>query len=108
MSVFYHECRGLEAMSNLNHPGYVPKPKAKLNLTTTMNELLYTVVSTQKGWVLRQVIKWTTVGGTALTTWLVAHSVSVDGAAITAALATLATGLVEAGLSKVASKIAAK
>ena len=103
-------------MSNLNPPGYRPKSpaklnlklKLKLNLPTTMNDLLFTLVSTQKGWLLRQALKLTTTGGTAFTTWLIAHGVPVDGAVLSAGLGTLAVGVLEFALSKVASKIAAK
>jgi len=99
-------------MSNLNPPGYRPKSTAKLKvnlkLPTTMNDLLFTLVSTQRGWLLRQALKLTAAGGTAATTWLIAHGVNVDGAALTAGLVTVVAGLVEVALSKVASKIAAK
>jgi hypothetical protein len=73
-----------------------------------MNDLLFTLVSTQKGWLLRQALKLAAAGGTALTTWLIAHGVNVDGAALSAGLATLVAGGLELALSKVASKIAAK
>jgi hypothetical protein len=99
-------------MSNLNPPGYRPKSTAKLKvnlkLPTTMNDLLFTLVSTQRGWLLRQALKLATAGGTIATTWLVAHGVDVDAAALTAGIATLASGVLELVLSKVASKIAAK
>jgi hypothetical protein len=99
-------------MSNLNPPGYRPKSTAKLKvnlkLPTTMNDLLFTLVSTQRGWLLRQALKLATTGGTAFTTWLIAHGVPVDGAVLSAGLGTLAIGVLEFALSKVASKIAAK
>jgi hypothetical protein len=99
-------------MSNLNPPGYRPKSTAKLKvnlkLPTTMNDLLFTLVSTQRGWLLRQALKLATTGGTAFTTWLIAHGVPVDGTVLSAGLGTLAIGVLEFALSKVASKIAAK
>lgn len=74
-----------------------------------MNEILFNLVSTQKGWLIRQALKYTAVAGASLTTWLTSTGVEIsDPAAITAALATLATGVVELLLSRVASKIAAK
>lgn len=74
-----------------------------------MNEFLFNLVSTQKGWLIRQAMKWAAAGGTALTTWLIAHGVPItDSAALVAACSTLAMGLVEFALSKIASRIAAK
>lgn len=74
-----------------------------------MNKLVFNLVSTQKGWLIRQTMKWAAVGGTALTTWLVTKGVPItDSAALTAALSTLSVGLVEFALSKIASKIEAK
>lgn len=72
-------------------------------------DLIITLISTQKGWLIRQALKGAAALGTMATTWLVAHGVAIDNPqAITAALMTLASGLTEIALSKAASKIAAK
>lgn len=74
-----------------------------------MNKILLNLVTTQKGWLVRQILKGTSAAGTAVTTWLIAHGVTLDQPeAITAALATLAVGALELALSKVASKYEAK
>jgi hypothetical protein len=96
-------------MSNINPPGYSPNSKAKLKLDLPMHSIIATLIATQKGWAIRQTMKWATIGGTSLTTWLVAHGVAItDGSALTAAAVTLASGVVELLLSKAASHIAAK
>lgn len=72
-------------------------------------QLITTLISTQKGWLIRQTIKWVTIGGAMATSWLAAHNVQLDNPeAVTAALVTLTTGVIEMLLSKAASKIAAK
>lgn len=71
-------------------------------------KIIETLISTQKGWLIRQALKGAAALGTVATTWLVSHGVAIDNPqAVTAALATLATGLAEMALSKLASKIAA-
>lgn len=71
-------------------------------------KIIETLISTQKGWLIRQALKGAAALGTVATTWLVSHGVAIDNPqAITAALSTLVVGLAEMGLSKLASKIAA-
>jgi hypothetical protein len=74
-----------------------------------MNKIIINIISTQRGWLIRQAIKYATLVGASLTTWLLSQGVAIgDGATITAAVVTLATGLAEMALSKAASHIAAK
>lgn len=71
--------------------------------------ILQNLISTQKGWIIRQVLKYAAQGGAMLTATLVSHGVAIsDPQAITAALSTLAVGLIEVGLSKMASPISTK
>jgi len=71
-------------------------------------KIIETLISTHKGWLIRQALKGAVALGTVVTTWLVSHGVAIDNPqAITAALSTLLVGLTEMGLSKLASKIAA-
>jgi len=78
-------------------------------IDATPMKLIELLVTTNKGWIVRQLMKGVATAGTAATTWLVAHGVSLDNPqAITAALTTIAVGLAEVGFSKVASKIEAK
>lgn len=95
-------------MSNINPPGYTPKSSAKINLKLDMNNILFTLISTQRGWLIRQALKIATTGGAAATTWLVSHGIAVEGAALTAGLSTVVVAAAEFALSKMASKIAAK
>jgi hypothetical protein len=75
---------------------------------TPMNIVL-TLISTNKGWFIRQALKWSAYGGSIATTWLVSHGVALsDPQAITAAIGTIAIGLIELILSKMAAPIAAK
>lgn len=72
-------------------------------------KLIITLISTQRGWLVRQALKGATWAGVAATTWLTSNGLQLDNPeAITAALATVATALTELALSKAASKIAAK
>lgn len=72
-------------------------------------KLISTLISTQRGWIVRQALKFATYGGAAITTWLAAKGLHLDNPeAVTSALVTLAGGLTELALSKAASKIAAK
>ena len=78
-------------------------------IDATPMKLIELLVTTNKGWIIRQLMKGAAALGTASTTWLVAHGVSLDNPqAITAGLTTLAVGAAELALSKVASKIEAK
>ena len=74
-----------------------------------MKAILQSLVSTQSGWLIRQALNFATLGGASLTTWLTAHGATAEhSTAIVTGSITLLTGLLEFGLSKVASSIAAK
>lgn len=74
-----------------------------------MKAILQSLVSTQSGWLVRQLLKFATLGGASLTTWLTAHGATAEHTtAIVTGSITLLTGLLEFGLSKLASRIAAK
>lgn len=74
-----------------------------------MKDLINTIISTNNGWIVRQILKYTALGGTALTTWLVSHGADATNAGLIATgLATAASGGLELALSKLASKVAAK
>lgn len=74
-----------------------------------MKSLLFTVISTNKGWLVRQVLKYVAMGATAATTWLVASGYDADSAAaLTAGLTAGISGGLELLLSKLASKISAQ
>lgn len=74
-----------------------------------MKELFTSIVSTQKGWIVRQLLKYAAMGGAALSTWLISQGAEASSAElITSGLVTAASGGLEFVLSKVASKIAAK
>jgi hypothetical protein len=78
-------------------------------INTFMKNIITSIVSTNKGWFVRQILKYAAVGGTALSTWLIskgADSSSVE--LITTGLITLVSGGLELFFSKLASKIAAK
>lgn len=71
--------------------------------------IIETLIYTQKGWIIRQALKWIVLGAGSATTWLVAKGVAIDNPeAITGAATTIGVGLIEFALSKAASKIAAK
>jgi hypothetical protein len=71
--------------------------------------ILLSLISTNKGWIVRQALKYVAVGSTALTTWLVAKGYSPDSAmALAAGLTAGISGGLELLLSKLASKIAAQ
>jgi hypothetical protein len=63
------------------------------------------LILSQRGWLIRQVLKLAAAGGTVLTTWLASKSVEVDVQAIGAALATLAVGITEVVLSRFSDKL---
>lgn len=72
-------------------------------------KLIEMLVSTNKGWLIRQCMKGAAALGTIVTTWLVARGVAIDHPeAITGALTTLAVGLGELVLSRVAKGIETK
>lgn len=74
-----------------------------------MKNIVNSIVSTQQGWIVRQALKYIAVGGTALSTWMVAKGADPDSAQVIASgLVAAASGAAELFLSKLASKIAAK
>ena len=74
-----------------------------------MKSTIFTIISTNRGWIVRQALKYVAMGAAALTTWLVAKGYDATSAA---ALATGLTAGIAGGLelllSKLASKIAAQ
>ena len=78
-------------------------------IDATPMKMIELLVTTNKGWLIRQLLKWVAAAGTTVTTWLLAKGVAIDNPeAITAALTTLTVGVAEMGLSKLASKHEAK
>jgi hypothetical protein len=74
-----------------------------------MKSLLFSVISTNKGWMVRQALKYVAMGATALTTWLVAQGYDAANAeTLTVGLVAGVSGGLELLLSKLASKIAAQ
>lgn len=74
-----------------------------------MKSLFFTLISTNKGWLVRQILKYVSTGAAALTAWLVAKGYDPDSAAALAAgLTAGVSGGLELLLSKYASKIAAQ
>lgn len=78
-------------------------------IDATPMKMIELLVTTNKGWLIRQLLKIVATAGTTITTWLLAKGVSIDNPeAVTAALGTVAVGVAEMGLSKLASKYEAK
>lgn len=78
-------------------------------INTFMKDIITTIVSTNKGWLVRQALKYATIGGAALSTWLISKGAEASSAElIVSGLITTASGGLELVLSKLASKIAAK
>ncbi len=74
-----------------------------------MKDIITSIVSTNKGWLVRQALKYATIGGAALSTWLISKGAEESSAELIASgLITAASGGLELVLSKLASKIAAK
>jgi hypothetical protein len=74
-----------------------------------MKEIITTIVSTNKGWLIRQALKYAAMGGAMLSAWLISQGADASNAEIlTAGLITAVTGGLEIAFSKIASKIAAK
>lgn len=74
-------------------------------MNSTLKTLLKFIVQTQRGWLTRQGLKWATIGGTALTTWLTAQGASSEHvSALTTGLITAGVAALELGLSWVARK----
>lgn len=73
-----------------------------------MNDLFTSIISTNKGWLIRQALKYVAVGAAALTSWLTARGYDAgDAATLAAGLTAGVSGGLELLLSKFASKIAA-
>lgn len=74
-----------------------------------MKSLLFTTISTNRGWLVRQALKYLAMGATVAATWLVSHGYDAASAAtLTAGLVAGIAGGLELLLSKLASKIAAQ
>ncbi len=74
-----------------------------------MKSLVFSIISTNKGWLVRQALKYVTVGATALTTWLISQGYEATNAeTLTVGLVAGVSGGLELLLSKLASKIAAQ
>lgn len=74
-----------------------------------MKSIIFSLISTNRGWIIRQALKYTTVGAAAATTWLVAQGYGAEHAAtIVAGVTAGIAGGLELVLSKLASKIAAQ
>ena len=78
-------------------------------LNTCMKDIITSIVSTNKGWIVRQILKYAAMGGAALSAWLVSKGADASNAElITSGLVTIVSGGLELIFSKLASKIAAK
>lgn len=74
-----------------------------------MKDLIANIISTQNGWFKRQLLKGISFLSGFISTWLLAKGVEQDEtAAIAAGTVAILSALAEIGLSKAASKIAAK
>jgi len=92
----------------MSHPFDSPTTRRPKAPNLTMQDILFTIVGTNKGWLLRQCLKYATAAGVWVTAQLSAQGVALDNPQVVgAALGTIAAGLLELALSKVASKLAA-
>lgn len=74
-----------------------------------MKNIINSIVSTNKGWIVRQILKYAAMGGAALSTWLISAGADAASAElIVSGLITIVSGGAELALSKLASKVAAK
>ena len=74
-----------------------------------MKDIINSIISTNNGWLVRQILKYTAMGGTALSAWLISKGADATNAGLIATgIATAVSGGLELTLSKLASKIAAK
>lgn len=74
-----------------------------------MKDIITSIVSTNKGWLVRQILKYAAMGGAALSTWLVSKGADASSTElITSGLITVVSGGLELVFSKLASKVAAK
>lgn len=72
-----------------------------------MKKIIAGIISTRKGWLVRQGLKGITVASASLSTWLLAKGADAETAsAIVAGATSVAAWGIETGLSKLASKIA--
>lgn len=69
-----------------------------------MKDTLFTVLTTSRGWIIRQAIKATAYITTPLTVWLKANGQGDHTAAITSGIIAVVSVLVEVGLSFLARK----
>lgn len=73
-----------------------------------MKNIIADIVGTQRGWIIRQVLKYVAMGGAVASTWLVSKGADAASAELIIAGATsIISGALELGLSKLASKVAA-
>ncbi len=74
-----------------------------------MKSILFSLIATNRGWLIRQALKYVAMGATAATTWLVAQGYDAANAeTLTIGLVAGVSGGLELLLSKLASKIAAQ
>jgi hypothetical protein len=74
-----------------------------------MKDTITSIISTNKGWIVRQVLKYAAMGGAALSTWLVSKGADASSTElIISGLVTVVSGSLELVFSKLASKVAAK
>lgn len=74
-----------------------------------MKDIINSIVSTNRGWLVRQALKYAAMGGAALSAWLVSKGAEASSAELIASGAvTIVSGGLELIFSKLASKIAAK
>lgn len=74
-----------------------------------MKDIITSIISTNKGWIVRQVLKYAAMGGAALSTWLVSKGADASSTElIISGLVTVVSGSLELVFSKLASKVAAK
>lgn len=92
----------------MSHPFSNPTTPRPKRHNLTMQDILFTIVGTNKGWLLRQCLKFATSAGVWITAQLSAQGVELDNPqAVVAALCTVVAWLLELVLSKLASKLAA-
>ena len=78
-------------------------------ISSCMKEIITTIVSTNKGWLIRQALKYAAMGGAALSAWMISKGADTSSTEVLiAGLTTAVTGGLEIAFSKIASKIAAK
>jgi len=77
-------------------------------LNNDMKNIINSIVSTNKGWIVRQVLKYVAMGGAIASSWLISRGADASNAdLIISGATTIITGALELGLSKLASKVAA-